>query len=123
MVCAAFHRQGSSKAASKRGAKDSHPLPELFRVRANSESAEAERGVVLYTVRIHVREGDRAVMRLEVSLSVSVPEPVSQSLFVSQPLSLNLCISQPLVDDEIPFIHDSIQKLFTPWCMYSASRL
>jgi len=106
VVCAAFHRQGSSKAASKRGAKDSHPLPELFRVRANSESTEAERGVVLYTVRIHVREGDRAVMRLEVSLSVSVPEPVSQSLFVSKPVSqsfskpvsqsLSACFSKPL---------------------------
>ena len=22
-------------------------------------------------------------------------------------------------DDESPLIHDSIQKLFTPWCMYA----
>ena len=25
-------------------------------------------------------------------------------------------------DDESPFIHDSIQKLFTPWCMYAYSQ-
>ena len=25
-------------------------------------------------------------------------------------------------DDESPFIHDSIQKLFTPWCMYTYSQ-
>ena len=26
---------------------------------------------------------------------------------------------QPFDDDESPFIHDSIQKVFTPWCMYA----
>ena len=25
-------------------------------------------------------------------------------------------------DDESPFIHDSIQKLFTPWCRYAYSQ-
>ena len=27
-----------------------------------------------------------------------------------------------VADDESPFIHDSIQKLFTPWCMYAYSQ-
>jgi hypothetical protein len=34
----------------------------------------------------------------------------------------NTVISRRVDDDESPFIHDSIQKLFTPWCMYAYSQ-
>ena len=32
------------------------------------------------------------------------------------------CLIQRGGDDESPFIHDSIRKLFMPWCMYAYSQ-